>query len=50
MKMISMREVRVMEAMFDDEPTVTDMQLYAAKWILKTRETRSLTRSATQGV
>ena len=38
------------EAMFDDEPTVTDMQLYAAKWILKTRETRSLTRSATQGV
>ena len=33
-----------------DQPTVADMQLYAAKWILKTRETQSLTRSATQGV
>ena len=33
-----------------DGPTVTDMQSYAAKWILKTRETQSLTRSATQGV
>ena len=33
-----------------DGPTVTDMQSYAAKWILITRETQSLTRSATQGV
>ena len=31
-------------------PTVTDMQSYAARWILKTRESRGLTRSATQGV
>ena len=37
----------------DDEvhqPAVADMQLFAARWILKTRESRSLTRSATQGV
>ena len=42
------------ESMIDDEvcaPTVADMQLlFAAKWILKIRETRSLTRSATQGI
>ena len=31
-------------------PTTTDMQSFAAKWILKTRETRSLTRTAMQGV
>lgn len=49
-------EYDVNEGDQDDEsdvvcaPTVTDVQLYSAKWILKTRETRSLTRSATQGV
>ena len=31
-------------------PTTDEMQMYAAKWILKTRETRSLTRAAMQGV
>ena len=31
-------------------PTIGDMQSYAARWILKTRESRSLTRSATQGL
>ena len=31
-------------------PDTTDMQSFAVKWILKTRETRSLTRAATQGV
>lgn len=31
-------------------PTTTDMQSFTAKWILKTRETRSLTRTAMQGV
>ena len=31
-------------------PTTTDMQSFAAKWILKTRETRGLTRTAMQGV
>ena len=31
-------------------PATTDMQSFAAKWILQTRETRSLTRTAMQGV
>lgn len=31
-------------------PTTTEMQPYAAKWILKTSETRSLTRKATLGI
>ena len=31
-------------------PTATDIQSFSAKWILNTRETRSLTRAATQGV
>ena len=31
-------------------PTTSEMQSFAAKWILKTRETRNLTRSAMQGV
>lgn len=30
--------------------TRADMQTFAAKWILKTGETRSLTRAATQGI
>ena len=36
----------------DDSVHVTraDMQSFAAKWILKTGETRSLTRAATQGI
>lgn len=32
------------------EQTAPDMQSYTARWILKTRESRSLTRSATQGI
>ena len=31
-------------------PTTIDMQSFAAKWILKTRETKNLTRTAMQGV
>ena len=31
-------------------PTATDMQSLSAKWILKTRETRSLTHTAMQGI
>ena len=31
-------------------PTSTDMESFAARWILKTRESRCLTRSAMQGV
>ena len=31
-------------------PSVPDMQRFAAQWILKTRETRMLTRSAMQGI
>ena len=31
-------------------PTVPVIQSYAARWILKTRESRYLTRAATQGV
>jgi len=31
-------------------PAAVDIQRFSAKWILKTRETRSLTRAATQGV
>ena len=31
-------------------PATTEMQPYAAKWILKTSETRSLTRKATLGI
>ena len=34
----------------DISPTTTDIQSFAAKWILKTRETWSLTRTAMQGV
>lgn len=31
-------------------PTTAEMQTFAAKWILKTSETRSLTRTATLGI
>lgn len=32
------------------QTTLNEMRKFAAKWILKTGETRSLTRAATQGV
>lgn len=40
----------VAEALALPAPSTEDMQSFASKWILKTRETRKLTRTAMQGV